>query len=210
MSVALYFKTALILAFSVLVQAKYETKCNKQEFEGFFDSVYFNLYLKLEEALISSDQLSKLRVGFTSVDSPATQLILHTQTNLEVGTIKDANCGNDFGNFSFCYSENTQKWTLCPSNLGALTFLEGSVEESKIYQLKIVAFIKWLAMIHGTAVPAILTENVFEKRPSYLPTKELTAEDITLSIDELDCNPSHLLLNCALSELWSWVSYHQC
>ena len=214
MSVALYFETALILAFTVLARAKYETICSKYHefpnYGSFFASGYPNLYLKLEEALIndSSHPLSKLRVGFTSIEEKLASLT--TYPSLEVKNVENVPCENEFGNFSLCYSKSDDTWELCPIDVGSLSYIEPSLEvyQSENHQLIIMNFLEWLAVVHGTTIPLILTSYVFKKMPEYFPTNDKEEYDgITFSIDELDCNPSPLLLKCALSELWSWVSH---
>ena len=164
-----------------------------------YGSEYSHLYLKLEEALITqhSGMLKTLRAGFISKNDLSVKIILNvTVTN---GTEGCKHCCSRFSsncNQAFCPASDMSEssWILCDEQI----YLNYFTPTVKVEQ----QFIPWMSCLHGgLTFTFILLDSFYDY---YLWS--IYDVDITLTIDQLDCNPSLQLMKCVLSELFSWVS----
>ena len=170
------------------------TKCYVGYDDTFINQQSMVLYRKLEEALINNSQLlGDLRAGFISGEYTDVSFNLI----VELKGFND-NCVYEPGtNFAFCPSPQQMSWTLCGGRamigFSTETQLEGEMNN----------YIIWLSLLHGSI--NILVPFFYSYSNPFALGVEFGDENYTLTIDQLDCNPSVLQTKCVLLELFSWV-----
>ena len=87
-------------------------------------------------------------------------------------------------------------WELCHQYGLDMTFSPQSVQ-AKNDNIKISRNIIWVSLVHGSITSLV---DIFNYEFNYIT--------LSLTINELKCNPSPLLTKCVLSELFSWVSIY--
>ena len=203
------FNLLLLLAMApirpVLTQPA-NTECSRDGFSLYFDSVYTDLYLKLEEALINDqDILNQLRAGFTSSEGNMYVFISNFQLMVVNGNNVSCKYYGSHSHKTFCDSGFTYyMWELCyPFELDMILSVQSFKSIQHIIRKYIITYSTiWLFWIHASTTPVfvsfvLLNGDLFNLKYSYI--------QLTLTIDELSCNPSLELTKCALSEIFSWV-----
>ena len=212
MSIAIgsvWYALLVIGAGIVFIQA--ETECGQFEDNSYespyFDSAYSYLYLKLEDALINDQKtLDSLRAGFISMGEST--VVTFDDIQLEVVNGINDTCDGDWYDQShgrtFCAnSTNSSMWELCDQYGLDMTFSAQSfdVVQAKNDNIKISRNIIWLSLVHGSITSLFSVVDIFNYE--FIQLNYIT---LSLTINELKCNPSPLLTKCVLSELFSWVS----
>ena len=165
-----------------------------------YGSIYSNLYLTLEEALIiqHSEMLKKLRPGKDDlfvgigglnvmlVNADITEKCDMIMSNCYIGHHRAA---------AFCPVSNSEStWELCDKLTLVYKTATANVEQQ---------FIVWMSYVHGSITSFFINFNDMYTSDSI--KLDYSIPDITLTIDQqlAYCNPSLKMMKC---ELFSWVS----
>lgn len=157
------------------------------ELECFNDPCYTDLYLKLEEALVSNFiVLGRVRAGFIS----------NMNYHWFVVSVNIMN-GSNYNDDILHNSCNEQEF-FC-----SLSDYQNNVchKEYDLYYHTVASrgIISWISIVHSSLLSLTTFFNLINSGYNIYPV------NITLEI-ELDYTPSLKTLNCSLSELFSWVS----
>ena len=172
-----------------------ETECRQFENNSYespyFNSAYSYLYLKLEETLINDQKtLDILRAGFISMGENT--VVTFGDMHLEVvNGINDTCDGDWYDQKTFCAnSTDSSMWELCDQYRLYMTFSPQSVQ-AKNDNIKISRYTIWLSLVHGSITSLFSVVDIFNYE--FIQLNYIT---LSLTINELKCNPSPLLTKC--------------